>query len=94
MLGICIVHRSFLHLREVMVSSFNQSMDSLDQSGIASLVEEILKWLCAKFSYGDQADGTFTSGGTQSNYMGLLLARDAFCEKHMAVECSAERLTK
>ncbi|KPN13214.1 2,4-diaminobutyrate decarboxylase [Bacillus australimaris] len=66
---------------EVMVSSFNQSMDSFDQSGIASLVEEeILKWLCAKFSYGDLADGTFTSGGTQSNYMGLLLARDAFCE--------------
>lgn len=66
---------------EVMVSSFNQSMDSFDQSGIASLVEEeILKWLCAKFSYGGLADGTFTSGGTQSNYMGLLLARDAFCE--------------
>ncbi|MFS0655971.1 pyridoxal phosphate-dependent decarboxylase family protein [Bacillus sp. 179-C3.3 HS] len=67
---------------EVMVSSFNQSMDSFDQSGIASLVEEhILQWLCRKFSYGDGADGTFTSGGTQSNYMGLLLARDSFCEK-------------
>ncbi|WP_226567549.1 pyridoxal phosphate-dependent decarboxylase family protein [Bacillus stratosphericus] len=66
---------------EVLVSSFNQSMDSFDQSGIASLVEEdILQWLCKKFSYGDVADGTFTSGGTQSNYMGLLLARDAFCE--------------
>ncbi|WP_353856163.1 aspartate aminotransferase family protein [Bacillus sp. Bos-x628] len=66
---------------EVIVSSFNQSMDSFDQSGIASLVEErILKWLCEKFSYGDMADGTFTSGGTQSNYMGLLLARDSFCE--------------
>lgn len=66
---------------EVMVCSFNQSMDSFDQSGIASLVEEeILKWLCEKFSYGDVADGTFTSGGTQSNYMGLLLARDSFCE--------------
>ncbi|MED1479877.1 pyridoxal phosphate-dependent decarboxylase family protein [Bacillus altitudinis] len=66
---------------EVIVSSFNQSMDSFDQSGIASLVEEeILKWLCEKFSYGERADGTFTSGGTQSNYMGLLLARDAFCE--------------
>ncbi|PCK22092.1 aspartate aminotransferase family protein [Bacillus pumilus] len=66
---------------EVLVSSFNQSMDSFDQSGIASLVEEeILQWLCKKFSYGDVADGTFTSGGTQSNYMGLLLARDAFCQ--------------
>ncbi|MDM5297468.1 aspartate aminotransferase family protein [Bacillus pumilus] len=66
---------------EVVVSSFNQSMDSFDQSGIASLVEErMLKWLCEKFTYGERADGTFTSGGTQSNYMGLLLARDSFCE--------------
>ena len=28
------------------------------------------------------ADGTFTTGGSQSNYMGLLLARDAFLQKH------------
>ncbi|MCY9223365.1 pyridoxal-dependent decarboxylase, partial [Bacillus licheniformis] len=67
---------------EMLISVLNQSMDSFDQSGAASLIEEeMVQWLCRKFEYGKDADGTFTSGGTQSNYMGLLLARDAFCEK-------------
>ncbi|MEC1261585.1 aspartate aminotransferase family protein [Bacillus swezeyi] len=67
---------------DMLISVLNQSMDSFDQSGAASLFEEeMVEWLCRKFDYGEKADGTFTSGGTQSNYMGLLLARDAFCEK-------------
>ncbi|MBG9916641.1 aspartate aminotransferase family protein [Bacillus sonorensis] len=67
---------------EMLISVLNLSMDSFDQSGAASLIEEeMVQWLCRKFRYGKEADGTFTSGGTQSNHMGLLLARDAFCEK-------------
>ena len=32
---------------------------------------------------GGQADGVFTSGGTQSNLMALLLARDNYCLKYL-----------
>jgi L-2,4-diaminobutyrate decarboxylase len=68
---------------ELMIAVLNQSMDSWDQSSAATYLEEkMIRWLCQKLSLSDQADGTFTSGGTQSNYMGLLLARDHFCEKH------------
>nr|WP_261132231.1 aspartate aminotransferase family protein [Bacillus sp. Marseille-Q3570] len=65
---------------EMIITAFNQSMDSWDQSTAATyLEEELIRWLLPKFGYGKQADGTFTSGGTQSNYMGLLLARDHYC---------------
>ncbi|WP_036821024.1 pyridoxal phosphate-dependent decarboxylase family protein [Pontibacillus yanchengensis] len=61
---------------EVFISAMNQSMDSWDQSGAATVVEqEMVKWLCDLFGY-PNGDGVFTSGGTQSNYMGLLLARE------------------
>lgn len=36
------------------------------------------QWLTAEAGLPAGAGGTFTAGGTQSNYMGLLLARDAF----------------
>ncbi len=64
---------------EVVISALNQSMDSFDQAPIATVVEKkIIRWLCAKADLPAIANGTFTTGGSQSNYMGLLLARDAF----------------
>lgn len=67
---------------EMVISAANQSMDSWDQSSAATyLEEELIGWLCNRLQLGEKADGTFTSGGTQSNYMGLLLARDAYCDK-------------
>ena len=63
---------------EVVISTLNQSMDSFDQAPIATIVEQkMIRWLCSEFGYSWAADGTFTAGGSQSNYMGLLLARDA-----------------
>jgi L-2,4-diaminobutyrate decarboxylase len=68
---------------ELIIATLNQSMDSWDQSSAATyLEEELVGWLRQKIGYSPEADGTFTSGGTQSNYMGLLLARDHFCSKH------------
>jgi len=68
---------------EVVISGLNQSMDSFDQAPIATVVEQkMIRWLCAEAGLPDTADGTFTTGGSQSNYMGLLLARDAFLRKH------------
>ncbi|WP_257348843.1 pyridoxal phosphate-dependent decarboxylase family protein [Pseudalkalibacillus decolorationis] len=68
---------------EMILTVFNQSMDSWDQSTAATyLEEEMVNWLTRQFKLSSKSGGTFTSGGTQSNYMGLLLARDAFCMKH------------
>ncbi|MCG3733270.1 pyridoxal phosphate-dependent class III aminotransferase [Vibrio cincinnatiensis] len=62
---------------EAMIASLNQSMDSWDQASAATFVEQkVVDWMCEKFELGVQADGIFTSGGTQSNQMGLMLARD------------------
>jgi L-2,4-diaminobutyrate decarboxylase len=67
---------------EVVISALNQSMDSFDQAPIATIVEQkLVNWLCAQAGLPAGADGTFTAGGSQSNYMGLLLARDAFLKK-------------
>ena len=69
---------------EVLISATNQSMDSWDQSPAATILEQqMVDWLCQLFGYNATADGIFTSGGTQSNFMGLLLARDAFAHKHL-----------
>lgn len=68
---------------EVVISALNQSLDSFDQAPIATIVEQkIVRWLCAEAGLPSTADGTFTTGSSQSNYMGLLLARDACLQKH------------
>ena len=68
---------------EVVISALNQSMDSFDQAPIATVVEQkLIRWLCVEAGLPASADGTFTTGGSQSNYMGLLLARDTFLQKH------------
>ncbi len=67
---------------EVVISTLNQSMDSFDQAPIATIVEQkMIRWLCVEAGLPATSDGTFTTGGSQSNYMGLLLARDAFLLK-------------
>ena len=68
---------------EIVISALNQSMDSFDQAPIATVIEQkMIRWLSAEAGLPVTADGTFTTGGSQSNYMGLLLARDAFLQKH------------
>ncbi|SIQ85306.1 L-2,4-diaminobutyrate decarboxylase [Haladaptatus litoreus] len=67
---------------EAMLSATNQSMDSWDQSPAATHLEtRMVEELCDLFGYGDSGDGVFTSGGTQSNFMGLLLARERFAKE-------------
>jgi L-2,4-diaminobutyrate decarboxylase len=67
---------------EMVVSALNQSMDSFDQAPAATILEQqVTAWLCQLAGYPETAGGTFTVGGTQSNFMGLLLARDHFLEQ-------------
>ncbi|MEI2264636.1 pyridoxal phosphate-dependent decarboxylase family protein [Erwinia sp. CGal63] len=64
---------------EVLINATNQSMDSWDQSPSATIIEmKLIEWLRAQVGYQAGDAGVFTSGGTQSNLMGLMLARDAY----------------
>ena len=64
---------------EVLINATNQSMDSRDQSPSATIIEmKLIEWLRARVGFPAGDAGVFTSGGTQSNLMGLMLARDAF----------------
>lgn len=66
---------------ELIISTFNQSMDSWDQSPVATEIEvETVKQLCKMYGFGQNSDGVFTSGGSQSNTTGIFLARDWFCK--------------
>ena len=72
-------------IAELFISTLNQSMDSWDQSSAATFIEQhMVDWLCERYRLGFSADGVFTSGGTQSNLMGLLLARD------WAIDCFSQ----
>ncbi len=67
---------------ELVISSINQSMDSFDLGPLAAVTEQkLVRWMCSEAGLPPTADGTFTTGGSQSNHMGLLLARDAFLKK-------------
>ncbi len=69
-------------LAEVILSSVNSSLDTWDQSIGGSFIEQkLIDWTCERIGLGAHADGVFTSGGTQSNLMAMLLARDSYCAK-------------
>ncbi|WP_348760739.1 aspartate aminotransferase family protein [uncultured Salinisphaera sp.] len=62
---------------EVVAAAINTSMDTWDQSTGATLIEQkLIAWTAERAHLPDSADGIFTSGGTQSNLMALLLARE------------------
>ncbi len=61
---------------EVLISGVNSSLDTFDQSVGATFIERhLIDWTAARIGYVEQADGVFTTGGTQSNLQALLLAR-------------------
>jgi L-2,4-diaminobutyrate decarboxylase len=75
---------------ESLISATNQSMDSWDQAPAATYLEQrVIDWLGGALELGSQADGIFTSGGTQSNLLGLLLSRDDFIQRRLGW-CSQE----
>lgn len=78
-------------IAEMIIAATNQSMDSWNQSPAATYIEkDLIHWLCQRCQIDGLSDdlldeqtshnagGVFTSGGTQSNLMGLLLARNQF----------------
>ena len=64
---------------DLVASMLNPSMDSWDQAPVSSELERELTTALARlcFPAAPHADAVITSGGTESNTLGLLLAREA-----------------
>ncbi len=78
---------------EALISATNASMDSWDQAPAASYFEQrMVEWLRDFYGMPAAGDGVFTSGGTQSNFLALLLARDACCAREFGVSVQARGL--
>lgn len=70
---------------ELIISCFNDSMDSWDQGPAATELEESMVHGLVKL-YGfpeETSDGCFTSGGSQSNISAIIAARDWYCMEKM-----------
>lgn len=93
-------------LAELFVASVNSSLDTFDQSVGGTFIERrLIDFTAQRIGFGADADGVFTSGGSQSNLQGLLLARGrhervpnerlrilASAESHFSVQKSARLL--
>ena len=63
---------------ESLIGALNQSNRAFGMSPTATAIElQIVRWLTTKLGLGDNAGGTFTSGGTEANFTALLAARAA-----------------
>jgi len=69
---------------ELIISVFNDSMDSWDQAPLPTEMEvAVVNRLTKLVGYGPEADGNFTSGGSQSNISAIIAARDDFCTREL-----------
>ncbi len=70
-------------LAEQIMAAVNSSVDTWDQSAGGTLIEQkVIDWTLSRIGLPASSDGIFTSGGTQSNLMAMLLARDSWCAAH------------
>ena len=70
---------------EQMATAINTAVETWDQSAGGTWIEKsIINWLCRQLGYPDTGDGVFTTGGSQSNLMALLQARERANRKHGA----------
>ncbi|MFC7357704.1 pyridoxal phosphate-dependent decarboxylase family protein [Jejudonia soesokkakensis] len=65
-------------LGDLLAVMLNNSMYTYKVAGPQVGVEkEILHKICDRIGYGNDSDGTFAPGGSMSNFMAMLMARDA-----------------
>jgi len=63
---------------EALTAALNQSGAVWEMSPVGTIIEsQVVRWMCALAAYGPEAGGTFTSGGTEATFAGLLAARQA-----------------
>ena len=78
-------------LAELFISSVNSSLDTFDQSVGGTFIERrLIEWTGRRIGFAG-GDGIFTSGGTQSNLQGLLLARER-ARKGLGIEAHRLRI--
>lgn len=66
-------------LGDLLAVMLNNSMYTYKVAGPQVGIEKtVLHKICDKIGYGDESDGTFASGGSMSNYMAMLMARDLY----------------
>ncbi len=66
----------------LIISAFNDSMDSWDQGPAATEIELlVIRGLLDLFGFTGEGDGVFTSGGSQSNLSAITAARDKYCSR-------------
>ncbi|MFF4404765.1 pyridoxal phosphate-dependent decarboxylase family protein [Streptomyces sp. NPDC001404] len=83
-------------LGEAVLTAVNSSLDTWDQSAGGTLIERrLIDWTAGRIGLGEDADGVFTSGGSQSNFQALLLAREeAFAKAAAAAAYAGDTLSK
>ncbi|MGW1200510.1 pyridoxal phosphate-dependent decarboxylase family protein [Streptomyces sp. NPDC002536] len=83
-------------LGEAVLTAVNSSLDTWDQSAGGTLIERrLIDWTAGRIGLGEDADGVFTSGGSQSNFQALLLAREeAFAKAAAAAAYAGKTLSK
>ncbi|MCX6549681.1 MAG: pyridoxal-dependent decarboxylase [Acidobacteria bacterium] len=63
---------------EALTGALNQSGAVWEMSPVGTIIEtQVVRWMCELAGYGPGAGGTFTSGGTEATFAGLLAARQA-----------------
>jgi L-2,4-diaminobutyrate decarboxylase len=63
---------------EAITAALNQSGAVWEMSPIGTIIEtRVVQWMCRLAGYDDRSGGTFTSGGTEATFAGLLAARQA-----------------
>ncbi len=63
---------------EALTAALNQSGAVWEMSPVGTIVEtQVVRWMCELAGFGPEAGGTFTSGGTEATFAGLLAARQA-----------------
>jgi L-2,4-diaminobutyrate decarboxylase len=63
---------------ESLTAAVNQSGAVWEMSPVGTVIEtQVVRWMCDLAGLGESAGGTFTSGGTEATFAGLLAARQA-----------------
>jgi L-2,4-diaminobutyrate decarboxylase len=63
---------------EALTAALNQSGAVWEMSPVGTVIEtQVIRWMCGLAGFGPDAGGTFTSGGTEATFAGLLAARQA-----------------
>jgi L-2,4-diaminobutyrate decarboxylase len=63
---------------EALTAALNQSGAVWEMSPVGTVIEtQVVRWMCGLAGFGPGAGGTFTSGGTEATFAGLLAARQA-----------------